>query len=262
MDGMKTLLAHYPWLYVNAHRTRSLARWAARRAHEPEFKFYRHAPFQPGRVFLDVGASNGMSALSFRLYDRQTPIVSIEPNEALERDLKLVSRLIPGFEYRLMAAGEKAGESTLFTPCYRGTPLTGEASLDRPDPDDVWWIRENVKDLKVGDFSVLEQRVEVVPLDELDLAPAHVKVDVEGRELEVLKGMRETLSSCRPTILLERSSRFPELCDWLVALGYRPIMTGQNALFLADGVLPGLGSYPSGSTSALFGAKRSTHTPS
>jgi FkbM family methyltransferase len=174
-------------------------------------------------VFLDVGAHIGTSALSFRVYDKRTRIVSIEPNATLERDLKLVARLIRGFEYRLVGAGRERGESTLYTPVYRGTPLTGEASLTRPEPEDVWWLRQNVADLKPGDFSVVEQRVQVIPLDELELAPAHVKIDVEGMELDALCGMQRTLERHAPTILLERSERFDEVREWLHdVVGYEP----------------------------------------
>jgi FkbM family methyltransferase len=221
---VKRRLSSHPAAYHNARRAHALARWAARRPHEPDFEFYGSVAAPPaGSVFLDVGAHIGTSALSFRVYDKRTRIVSIEPNATLERDLKLVARLIRGFEYRLVGAGRERGESTLYTPVYRGTPLTGEASLTRPEPEDVWWLRQNVADLKPGDFWVVEQRVQVIPLDELELAPAHVKIDVEGMELDALCGMQRTLERHAPTILLERSERFDEVREWLHdVVGYEP----------------------------------------
>jgi FkbM family methyltransferase len=196
-----------------------------------------------------VGANTGNSALSFRIYDKRTQIVSIEPNVALERDLKLVGRVIRGFEYHLVAAGDERGEFTLYTPSYRGTPLTGEASLKRPEAADVWWLQQNVPHVEPSDFSVLEQRIEVIPLDDLQLIPAHVKIDVEGMEFEVLRGMRRTIAEYTPTLLIERSKRFDELCAWLRDLTgyepmswcrgerrlvpYEPATATQNAFFIA-----------------------------
>jgi FkbM family methyltransferase len=227
---VKRALASRPDLYVNARRAFGLVRWAARRPHESDFEFYRYAPPAPsGSVFLDVGANTGNSALSFRIYDKRTPIVSIEPNRALERDLKLVRRLIRGFDYRLVGAGDDHGEFTLYTPTYRGTPLSGYASLKRPEPGDVWWLRQNAPDVEPSDVSVVEQRVEVVPLDELRLVPAHVKIDVEGAELRVLRGLRRTIEEYVPTILIERSEGFEELRAWLRDVrGYEP-MTWSRA---------------------------------
>ena len=250
--GVKRALAGRPDLYVNARRAVGLVRFAARRPHEADFEFYRYAPSAPsGSVFLDVGANTGNSALSFRIYDKRTPIVSIEPNRTLERDLKLIRRLIGGFDYRLIGAGDEHGEFTLYTPTFRGTPLSGHASLRRPEPRDVWWLRQNAPDVEPSDLSVVEQRVEVVPLDELRLVPAHVKVDVEGMELEVLRGLRRTLAEHAPTILVERSEGFEELRAWLRdvrgyepmtwcraerrLVPYEPATAGQNAFFVAHG---------------------------
>ena len=41
-------------------------------------------------VFLDVGANSGQSALSFRMFNKTIPIVSVEANPACEADLRLV----------------------------------------------------------------------------------------------------------------------------------------------------------------------------
>ncbi len=45
--------------------------------------------------------------------------------------------------------------------------------------------------------------VDVVPLDSFDLSPDFIKIDVEGYELEVLQGARETLKRSSPAIHFE-----------------------------------------------------------
>lgn len=52
-------------------------------------------------------------------------------------------------------------------------------------------------------------------------APDVVKIDVEGAELGVLEGMRETFQQHRPTLICELHGTAPEVCDFLESLGYR-----------------------------------------
>ena len=50
--------------------------------------------------------------------------------------------------------------------------------------------------------------VEVCTLDSFDIQRADlVKIDVEGSELEVVKGGRETLLRCKPILILEQKGR-------------------------------------------------------
>jgi FkbM family methyltransferase len=216
-------LAAWPALYRWAERAHDLSRFVFGRAHDPDFEWYRHAPAPAaGKIFLDVGANTGMSALAFRRHDRRTPILSIEANPALAGALRNVKRLIRGFDYKLAAAGAERARMTLYTPVYRGTPLSGEASLQRPTAADVFWIEQNVPDLDERDFEVRATEVEVIPLDDLRLRPAHVKIDVEGTELEVVRGLQRTLQEHKPSVLVERTDCFEEMRELLAGLGYSP----------------------------------------
>jgi FkbM family methyltransferase len=224
----KLLVARMPRLYLAARRVRALGLYALRRPDEPDFAAFALFPDRTG-LFIDVGANLGSSALSFRLFNRRSPILSIEPNPFHERDLRFVKRLIRNFDYALFAAGDVAGEATLHVPVYRGLPLTGEASLLEPDAQ-PWWIQEHGLDAAGVETRML--RVRVRPLDELDLRPDFIKIDVEGAEESVLRGLSKTIERTHPIVLTERSANADAVTRLLRSLGYAPYvyLPGEHRL--------------------------------
>jgi FkbM family methyltransferase len=220
MPRAKLLLARAPVAYVWAHRCGTWLRYLLRRPNEPDFAAFRHFQDRDG-VFLDVGANIGQSAMSFRCVHRTAPILSIEANPRLERDLRLVKRFVRRFDYRICAASDEAGPLTLHVPVYRGLTLTGEASIDASSARDPYWTHQQGVAGSDGALAIKATAVQSIRLDDLRLAPAFVKVDVEGYELRVLKGLSATLAEHRPIVLVERSEGVPE---FLGALGYRPFV--------------------------------------
>lgn len=221
MSRAKLLLARVPGAYVWASRGLGLLRFALRRPHEPDFAAFRRFSGRPG-IFLDVGANVGQSALSFRAVDRGTPILSIEANPQLERDLRFVKRFVSGFDYRICAASDVAGSLTLHVPLYRGLAITGEASLQPEMTEDLYWTRQ--QDVPAAEQVRLRAvDVEAIRLDDLGLRPAFVKLDVQGFELPALRGLAATLAAHQPVLLVERTS-IGEITDYLAGFGYRPFV--------------------------------------
>ncbi len=243
-DALKAVLARVPRLYALARRTRIVVRYLARRPHEPDFAFFRRYAGSDG-LFLDVGGNSGQSALSFRTFQRSSPILSIEPNPFHRGDLDVVKRLIKRFDYMICAAGEENGSLTLHVPVHRGIPLTGEASLRPISPEEVHSLG---LDPSHGDVHIAEETVAVRRLDDLELAPQFVKIDVEGFELPVVRGLATTIERHRPIILVETSRTFADLLDLVRPWGYDPFVydveadqlqpysgSGQNVFLMPNG---------------------------
>ena len=216
-------------LYMRTRRIEALLRLWAKRPHERDFRALAGLRHEHG-PFLDIGANAGLAAVSFRIYHPDAPIVSIEPNPAHERDLRFVGRYLGNFKYLGCGASDRNGEATLYIPRYRSFSLTPLASFDRDFVTSEH--RQTVlfgKPLDDSDFSVDEERVPIRRLDDLDLAPAIVKVDVEGHELPVLRGLERTLRNHRPVVLVEWSREFAPIQRFLEERGYNLFVAGHRS---------------------------------
>src|SRR5260370_4334356 len=68
--------------------------------HDKSYFALRHfIALKPNGLFIDVGANDGISALSFRQFDRTYRILSLEPNYLLESSLKKIKARDPHFAY-------------------------------------------------------------------------------------------------------------------------------------------------------------------
>jgi FkbM family methyltransferase len=243
-DATKVALTRYPQVYDGLRRPYAVARYWLRQPHDTDYGVFGLFPDRDG-VFLDVGANSGMSALSFRIYNRANPVISIEPNPFHENDLRFVGRLIKRFSYRLWAAGQEPGELTLYVPVFKGVPLTTEASLVREAVTGSKSLRARLgARMESDDFEVVSRTVPVRALDSLAVQAAFVKLDVQGFEHQALLGLANTLSRDRPVLLIETPD--VDVRRYVAGLGYEPFVyapserrlvpettKGRNTVFVA-----------------------------
>jgi FkbM family methyltransferase len=200
---MKTALRR---LAVSNLRLYALARTAVRRLpfmlpHELDFYGLAMLANDTG-VFLDVGANDGLSALSMHRLKPRKPILSIEPNPIHRTSLEPLRVEIPGFDYLICGAGAEPGTLTLYTPSVDGYALTNYTSFS-PDA-----VRANIDyHMRMPTLSqrvtMLSHTVEVKQLDSLELQTDLVKIDVEGAEAGVVQGLMRTIARCRPAFMVE-----------------------------------------------------------
>lgn len=223
----KAAIARFGPLYRWARRLRSLSRYLVRRPHDPDFEAFGQIPGEG--LFLDIGASVGQSALSFRIFNKSSPILSLEPLPSHRGDLQFVKRAIRGFSYMMVGAAEESRRATLFIPAMGGYELPAESALKREDAE-VVLDRLESEGVDRGRLHLKEVEVELRRVDELELEPRFVKIDVEGAELEVLHGMRETIAKSRPALMIERSERVGEVVELLEEAGYEALVNEGGGL--------------------------------
>lgn len=183
---------------------------------EPELRYLDRLVRKKGTA-LDIGANIGI--FSYRLSGLAKQVVAFEINDDLLEELQAWN---PG-NIKVVAKGlsSEAHEATLYIPVLNGKKLVGWASLTPGNCPDT---NEHIT-----------KRVETVTLD--SLAPSDVtfiKIDVEGHELEVLRGAVETLKVNRPVIMVEiREHNLAAVRELLADLGYAE--TSMKALTGHDG---------------------------
>ena len=152
----------------------------------------------PSRDFLDVGAHVGIaSLLSSKFTNRKARIAAFEPNPNVFPVLCENSRVngMPLEAYRI-ALGDTIGMSSFFVD--GNDP---NASLSGDAPGKYWYWEDKAK-------PTMEQCS--VPISTIDafcaatgFQPGLIKLDVEGAELQAIRGAGHILKQHRPLILME-----------------------------------------------------------
>jgi FkbM family methyltransferase len=196
---------------------------------DPKVTWVIRRLLEPGDVALDIGANLGfLSLLMAKIVGAHGAVHAFEPNPVLCRMLEQTFARNQGANVKLhpVALGASTAEMELHVPKAN----FGAASLVRQ---------------KSG--LAQAHAVRVLSLDDLvaqeSIArPGFVKLDVEGFELDVLKGAQKLFSTCRPTILFESNDRpgsreVTPVMKWLDQHGYRFIVIPPRVLRMRTRVM-------------------------
>ena len=164
-------------------------------------------------LVLDIGANIGNHTVYFAKEMDAKHIISFEPIPETFRILKknIILNNIEGIvEAHCCGVSDQEEMFPLPSYCYDNT---GGMSL--------------IQELNNQDVAILfTDPAEVVNCHTVDsygfTNVALVKIDVEGMELKVLCGAKQTIMKWRPYIVIESfPDRYPEVCGWMTRHGYR-----------------------------------------
>ena len=197
------------------------AQWEAGRIHDTDFFAFRQLN-RPLHQILDVGANRGQSIVSIRVLFPDVEIHSFEANKLLLPVLDELTRsLIPPpvivYPFGLSDAG---GVFKLFIPSASGKIFWEEASTSLQYYEKPW-VAEKFR--QRGGLQLEEVSCELRIGDDLSLNPDLIKVDVEGAESCVLRGLIQTIKRRRPVIMVENSDWYG-VNEVLEPLGYSPFL--------------------------------------
>ena len=108
----------------------------------------------------------------------------------------------------------------LYTPVYKGFALTSFAAMDPQLIKQNLPVGLSIKNI-ADKVTFSEHEVDVIPLDQLNLNPGIIKIDVEGFEHEVVSGLKSTIEKHQPIFLIEYNpNSYTKIKEQLSPLGY------------------------------------------
>jgi FkbM family methyltransferase len=200
---------------------------------EEGFSFSKQIQPQSAKYcILDVGSNDGTSIRMFRRYFPLVKIIAIDPIAIPRFKLKNVTLI-------KSALSEKEGSRTLVTPIVNGKQLTQYSSIYKEK-----MIKQICSDMDLveAEVSTIVNEVNFNTIDNLGIDPFFIKIDVEGAELEVLKGSLNVINKCNPVILVEiqNESAYGAIKELLSAYEYInvPIDEKSRKLISNDSITP------------------------
>ena len=180
--------------------------------HEPLARETYEAQLRPGDNVLEVGTNIGFYLLveSLQLGDKGE-IVGFEPDPDLfETALENAASLSTPCTVHNMAAGESRGRAKF----YRSEIPNWGTLYNTP-------LRDDRQPIEVDTISIDEF------CEESGFAPNVLRMDIEGGELQVFPGARQTLKTHRPTVFVELHptifgwEKMPAILEVLTDAGYQ-----------------------------------------
>ncbi len=176
---------------------------------EPELKLVR-CICDRSELSIDVGANRGVYAYLFSKYS--THVLAIEPHPLMVEQLK---KSLPGsVEVLNFAASDREGECEFHIPQRAGRDIDSRCSLE-PGVNNEFAMRT---------IYVERRRLDKLPIEGHSVGA--IKVDVEGHELNTLRGITGLITKSKPTIIVESEARHhagapQNVFQFLLKFGYR-----------------------------------------
>ncbi|MBL4628461.1 MAG: FkbM family methyltransferase [Roseicyclus sp.] len=194
---------------------------------EPEELGLIRSHLPKGGTFVDIGANVGNHSLFAGLFTDAARIIPFEPNPLAYRLLvlnvvlnRLEDRVV--FDHLGFGASDLAGDGFAMTKREKNLGaarmVAGAGEISTVRPDDV--LRDEEPDV--------------------------IKIDVEGMEMQVLRGLQKTVARTRPVLLVEVDrENTDDFTDWRLAHGFEILKSikhyVKNCNFLCvpeEGVTP------------------------
>lgn len=151
---------------------------------------------------IDVGGNLGISTMGFRKLGYENKIILFEPNKFLFKKY-IKNKLLKNYKNiyaHNYALGCKEEIRNFYYPYFKNQCIHYFCSFNKS------YIKNSLKiTFKNKKFKIINDPMNIKIFDKIKLNtnPKFIKIDVEGFDYEVLKGMKKTIKKNNPVILVE-----------------------------------------------------------
>ena len=235
---LRTIQSEVPFLKGARDAVRNLIRGPWVRSGDAELAALRFVPHSLSGCYVDVGANQGQSIAAIQRWQPQARIHSFEPDPQLASVLRRRYQRSAAVTLHGYGLGDTAEPATLYTPIYNGFIYDGLASFDRQCAA-TWLGPDTLYRYRPQRLRLRETTCATARLDDEDLDPVFIKIDVQGRELQVVQGGLATIRRWEPVLMIEDVCHRPGLYPLLRQLGYEQYKFDDRGFYRAeDGRVP------------------------
>jgi FkbM family methyltransferase len=172
--------------------------------HDNEFIGARYLFKEKKINICDIGANVGLASLTFYYMGfEKCRYFLFEPNITLFKKLKINTTKIKNIFYSKFGLSDKEKKLFFYIPFYENLSMHCNGSFDLKNLR--LYLKKTYKINILKKIKIKKFKFNTLPFDKLkkkyrvDL----VKIDVEGHEIKVIKGMKKTIHKYNPVILME-----------------------------------------------------------
>lgn len=201
--------------------------------HEKDFNLLRHFSDNGSMQFVDIGTNRGEAIQSMLTMKKNCTVVGFEPNPIVYQKTASLYKGSKQVTIHNCGLGREKGAFTLYLPFYGVFMFDGLASFKEEEARD--WLKGRIFGYREKMVNVKQLNCQVARLDDFNLTPGFIKIDVQGFEYEVLEGGKETLKKYKPSLLIETPSE--QVMSLLDGLGYKPYYYHEGGIHPGRGAL-------------------------
>jgi len=190
-----------------------IGRYFSKLIYDSDFKIIeileRKQFFYSKKLILDIGANDGMSYNIIRKFAKRAKIISFEPNNYNFKNLKKIEKIDKLFKCKNIALSNYNQKNHFFTPYFKKYAITQMAGINKSG------VKKRLKNSLFFKriFKIIYLKKEILKTKKLDYFkynPCFIKIDIEGHELECIKGALGTIKKFNPILMVEYDKK---ICD-------------------------------------------------